>query len=59
MIFDESHHSSGRDSYDKDDQDVDFSKAPGEVIEMANRKVDLMSQVKETSEEDVAELQVE
>ncbi|XP_075084828.1 uncharacterized protein LOC142168067 [Nicotiana tabacum] len=56
VIFDESHHSSEKDSHDKDDHDGDFSNVPGEVIDMENGKTDLMSQVKETSEEDAAEL---
>ncbi|XP_075081526.1 uncharacterized protein LOC142166351 [Nicotiana tabacum] len=56
VIFYESHHLSGKDSHDKDNQDGEFSKVHGEVIDMANGKVDLKSQIKETSEEDAVEL---
>ncbi|XP_075077380.1 uncharacterized protein LOC142164102 [Nicotiana tabacum] len=55
IIFDESHNLCGRDSHDKNDQDREQSKVPGEVIDMANGKADLMSQVKESNEEDTAE----
>lgn len=50
VIFDEFYHSSGKELHDKNDYDGDFSKFPGEVIDMENEKANLMSQVKETSE---------
>nr|XP_009782839.1 PREDICTED: uncharacterized protein LOC104231525 [Nicotiana sylvestris] len=42
-------------SHGKDNQDGDFSKVPGEAIDMENGKTDLMSQVWETNEEDAPE----
>ncbi|XP_070006261.1 uncharacterized protein [Nicotiana sylvestris] len=53
VIFDESHHSSGKDSHEKD-RDGNFSKVSEEAINMKNGKTDLMSQVKEIIEENVA-----
>ncbi|XP_075082760.1 uncharacterized protein LOC142166898 [Nicotiana tabacum] len=55
VIFDESRHLCGKDSYDKNDQDGEQSKVPGEVIDMENGKADLISQVKESNKEDAAE----
>ncbi|XP_075077271.1 uncharacterized protein LOC142164008 [Nicotiana tabacum] len=52
VIIDEAYHSSGKYSHDKNDQDGDYSKVHGEVIDMENGKADLMSQVKETSTPD-------
>ncbi|XP_070002463.1 uncharacterized protein [Nicotiana sylvestris] len=51
VIFNKSHHSSGKDSHDKDDQDRDFSKVPEEAIDIENEKTILISQVKEVGEE--------
>ncbi|XP_070046451.1 uncharacterized protein [Nicotiana tomentosiformis] len=39
----------------QDIQDGEFTKVPGEAIDIANGKTDLMSQVKQSDEEDVAE----
>ncbi|XP_075086387.1 uncharacterized protein LOC142169083 [Nicotiana tabacum] len=55
IIFDESHHLSGKDSHDKNDLDEEHSKVLREVIDMANGKADLMSQVNESNKEDVEE----
>ncbi|XP_070043092.1 uncharacterized protein [Nicotiana tomentosiformis] len=55
VIFDESCHLCGKDSHDKIEQDGEQSKVPGEVIDMANGKADLMSQVKESNEKGAAE----
>ncbi|XP_070044067.1 uncharacterized protein [Nicotiana tomentosiformis] len=52
VIFDESHHSCEKDLHDKSNQDGEHSIIPGEVIDMANRKADIMSHVKESNEDD-------
>ncbi|XP_075101652.1 uncharacterized protein LOC142177089 [Nicotiana tabacum] len=46
VIFDESHESSRKGSHNKKAEDGEFSKVPGEAIDIANGKTDLMSQVK-------------
>ncbi|XP_070037073.1 uncharacterized protein [Nicotiana tomentosiformis] len=55
MYAKESHESSGKGLHKKKDKDGDFSKVPGEAIDISNEKIDLMSQVKKTDEEDAAE----
>ncbi|XP_075087573.1 uncharacterized protein LOC142169589 [Nicotiana tabacum] len=55
VIFDESYHLCGKYSHDKIDQYGEQSKVPGEVIDMENWKADLMSQVKESNEENTTE----
>ncbi|XP_075080559.1 uncharacterized protein LOC142166047 [Nicotiana tabacum] len=50
VIFDESYHLFGRAAHDKADQDGELSNVPGEVIDMANGKADIMIQVKESNE---------
>ncbi|XP_070047182.1 uncharacterized protein [Nicotiana tomentosiformis] len=54
VIFDESHHLHGKDSYNKIDQVEEKSIVPGEVIDMANGKADMMSYVKESNDDDAA-----
>ncbi|XP_075083555.1 uncharacterized protein LOC142167290 [Nicotiana tabacum] len=54
VIFDESHHPCGKDSHDNIDQDGEQSVVLGEVIDMANGKADMMSQVKESNDDGVA-----
>nr|XP_016460584.1 PREDICTED: uncharacterized protein LOC107784042 [Nicotiana tabacum] len=51
VIFDELHHICGKDSPDRIDQDGEQSKVLGEVIDMANGKAVIMSQVKESNED--------
>nr|XP_009786118.1 PREDICTED: uncharacterized protein LOC104234281 [Nicotiana sylvestris] len=51
VIFDESYLSYEKSN--KDDQDGEPLLVPGEVIDMANEKADMMSQVKKTSEDNV------
>ncbi|XP_075098077.1 uncharacterized protein LOC142175391 [Nicotiana tabacum] len=50
VIFDESYFSCEKDRHD--DQDGEPLSVPSEVIEMTNRKVDMMSHVNESSEDD-------
>ncbi|XP_070004279.1 uncharacterized protein [Nicotiana sylvestris] len=54
LIFDESHHPCGKDSHDNIDQDGEQSTVPGEVIDMANGKADMMSHVKESNDDGAA-----
>ncbi|XP_075087726.1 uncharacterized protein LOC142169723 [Nicotiana tabacum] len=54
VIFDESHHLHGKDSYNKIDQVEEQSIVPGEVIDMANGKANMMSYVKESNDDDAA-----
>nr|XP_009608721.1 uncharacterized protein LOC104102655 [Nicotiana tomentosiformis] len=51
VISDELHHICGKDSPDRIDQDGEQSKVLGEVIDMANGKAVIMSQVKESNED--------
>ncbi|XP_070054539.1 uncharacterized protein [Nicotiana tomentosiformis] len=51
VIFDESYHYCEKDLHDKSNQDGDHSTVPGEVIDMANGKADMMSHVKESNED--------
>ncbi|XP_070020009.1 uncharacterized protein [Nicotiana sylvestris] len=52
VIFDESYPSFEKNA--EEDQDGDPSQVPSEVINMTNRKADMMSQVKEPNEDSVA-----
>nr|XP_016486997.1 PREDICTED: uncharacterized protein LOC107807176 [Nicotiana tabacum] len=45
----------GKGSHNKEDEDGEFTNAPGEAIDIANRKTDLMCQVKQSNIEDTAE----
>nr|XP_016466532.1 PREDICTED: uncharacterized protein LOC107789274 [Nicotiana tabacum] len=51
MIFNESHHPCEKDFNDKNDQDREQSIVPGEVSDMANGKVDMMSHVEKSNED--------
>ncbi|XP_075099005.1 uncharacterized protein LOC142175898 [Nicotiana tabacum] len=55
VIFDESHESRGKGSHKKEDEDGEFSKVPDEAIDIVNGKSDLISQVKQSDEEDATE----
>ncbi|XP_019263281.1 PREDICTED: uncharacterized protein LOC109241028 [Nicotiana attenuata] len=51
MVFDKSHHSCGKDAHDKSDQGGEQSTVPGEIIDMANENIDMMSHIKESNED--------
>ncbi|XP_075083606.1 uncharacterized protein LOC142167341 [Nicotiana tabacum] len=45
----------GKRSHNKEDEDGEFTNAPGEAIDIANGKTDLISQVKRNNKRDAAE----